>query len=364
VKKTQSHHFHNSFASKVGSLDLQILATVAYSSQFKFPLLESEILQRLIRPEVVEQQLIKTLMIKQQAGGIFDNIDFQNRSSPSLELLRSRFNKLVETGVLQKWDDYFCFVDKFKDGRGHESQRLVAQNWVKSRRQNNINSYLVRDSAYGLIRAALKIGWIEAIGITGSVAARSAKPNDDLDLLIVTKPGTLWITRLVLLLLAIVNGKKRVSFFGKVIFSDQWCFNLWMDLDSLSLPQEKRSIFDALESMQIDWIYDAGNVQKKFTQSNSWLGNFLVNQKYQVTQELASDSNKAEQNERLSGFLNWINHLIFKLSASHLHQKNNIPFKNLNINRAFMHDGVSHLKYLEEWQTLFQQATQKLQEIK
>jgi len=343
VKKLTSHDFLGSFVAKSDFLDLQILATITYSSQFEFPLLEKEIFKRLVDTSVLKY------LFEDEMRNVTDA-----KTSPSYDQFQLELWRLVELGILFEHNSYFCFVEKKNET---DAVKFLAKKWVQRRREMSASSYLIRTSSDKLIRAALKINWIEAIGITGSVAVRSAKKDDDLDLLIVTKSGTLWIVRLIALLIAVFNGNKRVSFFRvskKPSVVDGWCLNLWMESNSLLLPMEKQTIFDAFEAIQIDWIYDAANIQERFLRNNVWINDFLVNQPKLVAADSFRETNQ------LKNYFGWLNRVIYKISSGYLHRKNKIPYKNMKLNQAFLHDGVSHLEYINEWKRLFNQALLEL----
>lgn len=344
MKKPISHDFLNFFVSKGDLLDLQILATVAYSSQFEFPLLENEIFRRLVDVSVV-RYLQDDVRLGEVTG---------ESSPPSYSLFQSKLRQLVEGGVLLEHNSYFCFYDK-EAGADKNKISSPLKTWVENRHKKTANTTSVRRSGCKLISLALKLGWIKAIGITGSVAAGSAKKDDDLDLLVVTAPGTLWLVRLLVLIFSIIEGKKSFSLVGvNLVKKNSWCFNLWMESGSLLLPLEKHTAFDAFEAIQIDWIYDSENIQEQFLKSNDWMGKLLVNHHKPVTL-----SQKIAEDEAAKNPLSWLNRLIFKISGAHLHRKNKIPVENLKLDQAFLHDGVSHLNYIDQWRRLFNVALLK-----
>ncbi len=126
---------------------------------------------------------------------------------------------------------------------------------------------------------------------------------------------------------------------------DLWCFNIWLEEDSLQLPLFKRTAFDALEAAQVDWIFDEANVEQRFHQLNSWMSDHLEN--YSQVEA------KHDQVVKSNLVLRLLNELVYRLSTRHLHRKNKIPYKNLEQNQAFLHDGESHLQYTHHWQELF-----------
>ena len=53
-------------------------------------------------------------------------------------------------------------------------------------------------------RILFKIPTIKFVGVTGSLAMMNANENSDIDLMIITSRGTLWLSRLVILVLLVI----------------------------------------------------------------------------------------------------------------------------------------------------------------
>lgn len=119
-------------------------------------------------------------------------------------------------------------------------------------------------------RAAEKlkqIPTVKAVAITGSLAMENANENSDIDLMIITKKGTLWTTRLISYLLLLIGGfaLRRV---GKSAEKDRLCMNIWLDESDLSW--KKRNVFTAHEILQTKALVDKGGTYRKFVMENSW----------------------------------------------------------------------------------------------
>lgn len=113
---------------------------------------------------------------------------------------------------------------------------------------------------------------IKFIGITGSLAMSNTKPNDDIDLMIITKQGTLWTTRLLAtscLLLATSLSLRRRSSKSE---QDKICINMWMDERDLVI--KKRSLFTAHEILQIKPLLNREKIYEKFLEKNKWAYDF------------------------------------------------------------------------------------------
>lgn len=117
--------------------------------------------------------------------------------------------------------------------------------------------------------------------MTGSLAMQNVRSlADDIDLLIVTKPGTLWLTRVVVVLWTSLIGKYRLH--GS---SGEWgwCFNLWLDQNHLQVPKEDRSVYTAYEVVQAQLML---GTQNELLSANQWVNEYI---NYPVKAEKSKD---------------------------------------------------------------------------
>lgn len=104
-----------------------------------------------------------------------------------------------------------------------------------------------------VVRAAQLLGivpWIQGVWLTGSVAAGNISENDDLDFLIVTAPERLWITRVIVLGLTFLVGRRRPRLVdSRSQVANTWCWNMWQEIQSV--PQAfSPSVYTARELVQ------------------------------------------------------------------------------------------------------------------
>lgn len=118
-----------------------------------------------------------------------------------------------------------------------------------------------------------KIPTISFIGISGSVATRSATKDADVDLFIITREHTLWLTRIAVTTVLYIIGRKRSVHVG--IAPDAICTNMWMSDDHLELPQ--RNLFIAREVVQMQVVVDKNNTYTRFLHANSWIYSYFPN---------------------------------------------------------------------------------------
>ncbi|MEK7497979.1 MAG: nucleotidyltransferase domain-containing protein [Patescibacteria group bacterium] len=116
-----------------------------------------------------------------------------------------------------------------------------------------------------------KIENIKLVAITGSLAMDNAKENSDIDLMIITKKGTLWTTRLLSYFwLRLSNLPLRKT--GDKNEKDKLCLNMWLDEGDLSI--QKRNAFMAHEIAQIIPLVNKNKCYERFLWENKWLLDF------------------------------------------------------------------------------------------
>jgi hypothetical protein len=118
---------------------------------------------------------------------------------------------------------------------------------------------------------------LKLVALTGSVAAGNSRSDDDIDLLIITSPYTLWLVRPLVLLLMTLFFRRRYPGEDHAKAANAFCPNLWLDSLSLSIPLEKRNLYTAHEVLQIVPLLDRGNTYRQFLYHNRWVKKYLAN---------------------------------------------------------------------------------------
>ena len=112
---------------------------------------------------------------------------------------------------------------------------------------------------------------VRFIGVTGSLAMRGAVAEDDIDLLVITASGQLWLTRALVLGALWVMGVKR-SDNSRVEHPDQACANVFLSEADLTLPDH--NLFIAHEVCQM--LPLAGpSAYERFLEANEWVREYL-----------------------------------------------------------------------------------------
>ncbi len=125
---------------------------------------------------------------------------------------------------------------------------------------------------------------IAAIFVTGALAMNNCPADDDIDLMIVTHPNTLWLTRPFVDLYLYLKSLRR--FPGQTSAPNKICPNLWLDTrhlrvtpwvasDAQGVTLFDRNVYFAHEILQAKVLWDRVNVHAQFLRANSWAKNYL-----------------------------------------------------------------------------------------
>lgn len=155
------------------------------------------------------------------------------------------------------------------------------------------------------VRFLKHIPTIDLIGVTGGLAMDNAEKEDDVDLFFIVRPGTIWISRLLVAILMEIIGLRRRARDTSVV--DKICLNMFMDAGTLSLPISERDCFAAHEVLQMVPMWQRGSVYKKFLRDNHWVKYFLPN----AWEEKIKMHNARMHNEK--NILAFIAHCAFRL---------------------------------------------------
>ncbi len=193
-----------------------ITATLAYSAIFDYPLTANEIRRYLIKPP-------------QQSTPHF--------SSHVLEKFQSRegFFALNEVAALVK--------------KRQDKERFSQPKWE------------IVTKAVTLLAS---IPTLEAVFVSGSLAVNNAEEGDDIDLFILTKPKTIWVSRMLVLICLTILGKRRN--FKTTIEKDLLCPNMLMTSSRMAIPVRQRDLYIAHEIVQMVPVFSRDQMQLKFLQ--------------------------------------------------------------------------------------------------
>jgi hypothetical protein len=116
---------------------------------------------------------------------------------------------------------------------------------------------------YGAMIARLP--FVRMVSLTGALAVNNAKRGDDIDYLIATERGRLWLSRALVIALVV----RPVSFYG-----DEVCPNYFVAASNLDF--DDHDLYTAHELAQMVPLYGRG-VYDRMRRANEWVGHFLPN---------------------------------------------------------------------------------------
>lgn len=268
-------------------MERAILRTLCYHDIFDYPLLSSEVWRFLItRRKTKERDIQKTLrLMKADRKQIEANRDcYYLRGRKEIVSLRKRREKYSRKKLLIAKK-----VAKFL-------------RWVPA---------------------------IKMIGMTGAVSIGNAEKNDDIDLLIITSSGRLWLTRILAVLLMEVLGKRRRPTDKKV--ADKICLNIFLDENHLKMPKGKRNLFVAHEIEQMKVLYQKDNVYQKFLKENRWVRRYLANSVN--TRQVTRD--KKKEKRILLHLLDFFEKFAYRLQLKYM--KSKMTKEQVSLHFAFFH---------------------------
>lgn len=202
-------------------LEVSILQAVSYADVFDFPLTAAEIHHNLVGISATETEV---------------------RTALTESTLLSRY--------LERHDSYYTLPAR-------ESNIAV-------RRQRAAASAELWPQATHYGQMIARLPFVRMVAVTGALAVNNARPGDDIDYLIVTEPGRLWLSRAFVILLV-----KRAARQGAII-----CPNYFLSERALALPEQ--DLFTAHELLQMVPI-TGGGLYRQLLALNDWAADYLPN---------------------------------------------------------------------------------------
>ena len=251
------------------------------------------------------------------------------RSKNSLEdtlLYFSEYGFPLTSDELWFWQ-HGTRISKFKILNFNSNFKLQISNF-KTRKQRELVSKQKWVIAKRVGKSLQKIPFLQAIFVTGSLAMNNADETADIDLMVITSPNTLWLTRLwVYLTIHSLRRKPQTTHAPNLV-----CDNLYLDTNNLIVHEH--SIYTAHEILQAKCIFDRGGVHRQFLLSNSWVKKFLpVAYKYLTL----GPSPEFRRGKPQQGEVFWkmINLIFFVIQ--YLYMRPKMTTERVNLGYAFFH---------------------------
>ncbi len=173
---------------------------------------------------------------------------------------------------------------------------------------------------------------IEAIFVTGALAMNNSPENDDIDLMVITRPHTLWLTRL--LVYFFLGRRRRPSSLpehSSPRVANTICDNLYLDSDHLYIREH--TLYIAHEILQTKPVFDRTGVTSKFILANPWVKDYLPIAYSESLKKLAPSEHSSRN--LLGYFLAPLN--AFAFASQYLFMKSKITSEKISLHTAFFH---------------------------
>lgn len=170
---------------------------------------------------------------------------------------------------------------------------------------------------------------VRMVGITGSLAMANSPEDGDIDLLIITKKGTLWTTRfLVYVTLRLFGIAVRKP--NSKLQKDHLCLNMWLDETDLVWRKSDRNVYTAHEIAQIVPLVGKHDIYEKLLSENSWILDY-----WPKSVKIAKKINRDEKNRSFVDLLGFIEKVLYKLQTRYMEAKK--TNETVTATRAFFH---------------------------
>jgi hypothetical protein len=210
----------------------------------------------------VEQAILRTILYSDIFSFVLTKEELWRFLQIEKKISRNSFEatlKVLEEEYLVSHDGYYCL-------RGRE--RSIAK---RKRQQTEVAQKL--EQAKAIARKIAAIPTILFIGISGGLAAGNVTKEDDIDLIIIVKENTLFLSRLSILGLLEKKGVRRKR--SQKTAPDMICVNVLLDESALIWQKDKQDIYTAREIAQMIPLFERENTYKRFLIANKWMDHFL-----------------------------------------------------------------------------------------
>lgn len=216
-------------------MEKNILATLAYTDIFDYPLTEEEFFRWLINQKT----------------------DFRRQKTEDRKSFSESLESLLDLNLVKETKGFYHLLNREQI----VTLRLEREKYSREKLE-------ICGKAAVILR---KIPWIKLIGVTGGLARNNAKKEDDIDLFFITSQNRLWLSRgLVVLILKIIGFYRHP---GKI--TNMICPNMFVAEDNLYVHPE--DLYTAHEVCQMRPVFDRGNTYNEFLSANFWVKKFLPN---------------------------------------------------------------------------------------
>lgn len=266
--------------------------------------------------EINKKNIIKTLCY-------FDIFDYPlrlfeiNRYLVGIKLSRQELiEEIRNTSVIDELNGYYFLLGREKNVTRRIDREKISETKLKK--------------AKSITRILSKIPFIKLIGISGSLSMKNSNYNDDIDMFFITRKNTLWIGRLLVLMVLIISRQKRNK--GQKTGKDKICPNMFLSENELTTEHYRRNLYMAHEISQLRVLYNKDGIYDKFMFQNKWIRDYLPNLK---VNKISSDSKKNKKTFLIDNLLQFINSLFYAIQV--VYMKKSMTIERVNAHMAMFH---------------------------
>lgn len=209
-----------------------VLDTITYSDFFEYPLKSPELKKFLISPFPV--------------------------SGTELE---ESLKELCNKSLVEELDGFFFLPER----KGFVRERLNRE-FISNEKLKRVKKFI------GYLSY---LPFVKLVGLTGDLSYGNARPRSDVDLMVVTSVGRMWLSRLLTFSLLEILGLKMKE--KKNDVRTKVCINVWCDENNLEIPENERDLVLASDIIHIVPLINRENTYEKLISSNLWLKNYFPN---------------------------------------------------------------------------------------
>jgi hypothetical protein len=185
-----------------------------------------------------------------------------------------------------------------------------------------LDRFLTAQKKWRLLkRIARLLIWVPGVSMlagSGSLAVYNTSAQSDLDVFVVTKPKRIWLTRLLLLVVTQLTGRRRTYRDWRKAAPDLVCLNHYVTEESLVIAPEIRNVYTAMLYTHLVPLAGSDMLQR-FQHANSfWLQHFVATPPVPMLYEVPAALPARWLNEPLWDLVDrWAKRLQTSLIAQH-----------------------------------------------
>lgn len=232
-------------------------------------------------------------------------------------------------------------LEKFRDLMGTPLQkddikRIWGKNFLREtegKYGQNENEIVQEKLEYAnnTIKVLKVFNWVKFIGVSGSVGARFAKKNDDIDVFVVVKNGTAWIYRGLISLLNLFHNRIRAK--RHKVIKNKLCLNMICEERGLRFEED---MFNFHELMFLIPLYNEKYINFIYS-NNPWLRDL-----YGVKKDLLYT--RIYEGKSINIFIRVLNRIFYILQISFMYISNHKP----NVKRIVKNYKDGKIEFFEE----------------